>query len=43
MAPAFMASLRITFYGAAAMSLVAAAASLLRGEKYIHNVEEAPS
>ena len=43
MAPAFMASLRITFYGAAAMSLVAAVASLLRGEKYIHNVEEAPS
>jgi EmrB/QacA subfamily drug resistance transporter len=40
MAPAFMASLRITFYGAAAMSLVAAIASLMRGEKYIHEVEE---
>jgi EmrB/QacA subfamily drug resistance transporter len=39
-APAFMASLRITFYGAAAMSLVAAIASLMRGEKYIHEVEE---
>ncbi len=43
MAPAFMASLRITFYGAAAMSLVAAVASFLRGEKYIHGVDEAPS
>jgi membrane protein implicated in regulation of membrane protease activity len=43
MAPAFMASLRITFYVAAAMSLVAAIASLLRGEKFIHDVEEAPS
>ena len=43
MAPAFMASLRLTFYGAAAMSLVAAVASFLRGEKYIHDVDEAPS
>jgi MFS family permease len=40
MAPAFMASLRITFYGAAAMSLIAAIASMLRGEKYIHELEE---
>ncbi len=43
MAPAFMGSLRITFYGSAAMSLVAAIASSLRGERYIHDVEEAPS
>jgi EmrB/QacA subfamily drug resistance transporter len=40
MAPAFMASLRITFYGAAAMSLVAAAASMMRGGTYIHELEE---
>jgi MFS family permease len=40
MAPAFMASLRITFYGAAAMSLIAAIASMLRGEKYIQELEE---
>jgi EmrB/QacA subfamily drug resistance transporter len=40
MAPAFMASLRITFYGAAAMSLVAAIASTLRGEIFIHEVDE---
>jgi MFS family permease len=39
-APAFMASLRITFYGSAAMSLVAAVASSLRGAKYIHGVDE---
>ena len=43
MAPAFMASLRITFYGAAAMSLVAAIASMIRGETYIHDSDEAPS
>ena len=43
MAPAFMASLRITFYGAAAMSLVAAIASMMRGETYIHDSDEAPS
>ncbi len=43
MAPAFMGSLRITFYGSAAMSLVAAIASMLRGERYIHDLEEAPS
>jgi MFS family permease len=40
MAPAFMASLRITFYGAAAMSLVAAAASMMRGGTYIHEPED---
>jgi MFS family permease len=38
-APAFMASLRVTFYGAAAMSLVAAVASWLRGERYIHDMD----
>jgi MFS family permease len=43
MAPAFMSSLRITLYGSAAMSLIAAIASSMRGEKYIHDVEEAPS
>jgi hypothetical protein len=43
MAPAFMASLRITFYGAAILSLAAAIGSLLRGDKYIHGAEEAPS
>jgi MFS family permease len=43
MAPAFMGSLRITFYGSAAISLVAAIASSLRGERYIHSVESAPS
>ena len=41
MAPAFMASLRMTFYGSAAISLVAAGASFLRGGKYIHGVDEA--
>ena len=40
MAPAFMAALRITFYGSAALSLVAAVASMMRGGKYIHEVEE---
>ena len=39
MAPAFMASLRITFYGAAGMSLIAAIASMMRGGKYIHELE----
>jgi len=39
-APAFMASLRITFYGSAAMALVAAVTSFLRGSRYIHGVEE---
>ena len=39
MAPAFMASMRFTFYGAAGMSLVAAAVSFLRGKVYIHELE----
>jgi MFS family permease len=39
MAPAFMASLRLTFYGAAALSFVAAVASFLRGGRYIHEME----
>lgn len=42
-APAFMVSLRITFYAAAAMSLAAAVASMLRGEKYIHDIESTSS
>jgi nitrate/nitrite transporter NarK len=40
-APAFMSSLQLSFYIGAALSLVAAAASLLRGKKYIHEVEQA--
>jgi MFS family permease len=40
MAPAFMAALRITFYGAAAMSLVSAIASMMRGEIDINEAEE---
>jgi EmrB/QacA subfamily drug resistance transporter len=40
MAPAFMAALRITFYGAAAMSLIAAVASMMRGGTYIRELEE---
>jgi MFS family permease len=43
MAPAFMASLRITFYGAAAMCLAAAVASMMRGEIFIHEADDAPS
>ncbi len=43
MAPAFMASLRITFYGAAAMALAAAIASMLRGGKYIYDEDDASS
>ena len=39
MAPAFMASLRLTFYGAAALSFIAAIVSFLRGGKYIHEME----
>ena len=41
MAPAFMASMKLTFYGAAAMSLVAAVVSYLRGGVYIHGMEGA--
>jgi MFS family permease len=43
MAPAFMASLRITFYGAAAMCLAAAVASMMRGEIFINDGGETPS
>ena len=43
MAPAFMGSLRIILYGSAAISLVAAIASMLRGEKHIHEADDAPS
>jgi MFS family permease len=43
LAPAFMSSLKIILYGSAAMSLIAAIASMLRGERYIHGAEAAPS
>jgi MFS family permease len=36
MAPAFMDSLRLTFYGAAGLSLIASIVSYLRGGRYIH-------
>ncbi|MGA2546007.1 MAG: MFS transporter [Rectinemataceae bacterium] len=39
MAPVFMASLRLTFYGAAALSLIASIVSFLRGGRYIHEME----
>ena len=39
MAPAFMASMRATFYGAAGLSLAAAVVSFLRGKKYISELE----
>ena len=39
-APAFMSALRISFYIGAALSLAAAVASLLRGKKYIHEIEQ---
>jgi MFS family permease len=39
MASAFMNSLRLTFYGAAALSFIAAIVSFLRGGKYIHEME----
>ena len=39
MAPAFMASLRLTFYGAAALAFLASVVSFLRGGKYIHEME----
>jgi MFS family permease len=38
-APAFMASLKTSFYGSAAISLVAAVTSFLRGERYICGVD----
>ena len=40
-APAFMSALQLSFYIGAALSIAAAAASLLRGGKYIHEVEQA--
>jgi MFS family permease len=40
-APAFMSALRLSFYIGAALSLAAALASLLRGKKYIHEIEQA--
>jgi len=39
MAPAFMASMRLTFYGAAALSFVAAAVSFLRGKTFIYEIQ----
>ncbi|MDF9409487.1 MAG: Antiseptic resistance protein [Pelotomaculum sp. PtaB.Bin013] len=39
-APAFIASMRLTFYFSAVMSVVAAVASFMRGEKYIHGQED---
>jgi MFS family permease len=38
-APAFMSALQLCFYIGAALSIVAAIASLLRGERYIHEEE----
>jgi MFS family permease len=40
-APAFMSALRLSFYVGAALSFIAATASLLRGQKYIYEVERA--
>jgi hypothetical protein len=40
-APAFMSALRLSFYIGAALSVAAAVASLLRGKKYIHEIERA--
>jgi membrane protein implicated in regulation of membrane protease activity len=37
--PAFMAGLHDVFYVSAALALIAAVASLLRGERYIHGQE----
>jgi MFS family permease len=39
-APPFMSALQLSFYLAAALSFAAAIASVLRGQKYIHEVEE---
>jgi len=39
MAPAFMASLKVTFIGAAGLSIVAAVVSFLRGKVYIHGLD----
>jgi hypothetical protein len=40
-APAFMSALQLSFYIGAALSVAAAVASLLRGERYIHEAEQA--
>lgn len=40
-APAFVKGLRDSFYISIALSLVAAVASLLRGQRYIHGVDDA--
>ncbi len=40
-APPFMSALQLSFYIGAALSLIAAIASLLRGQRYIHEFEEA--
>lgn len=40
-APAFMSALQLSFYIGAALSFAAAVASLLRGQRYIYEVEEA--
>jgi MFS family permease len=39
-APAFMSALQLSFYIGAALSLAAAVASMLRGQRYIHEVEQ---
>ena len=39
-APAVMSSLRLAFYISAALSLIAAVASFLRGKRYVHGEEE---
>ncbi len=39
--PAFINGLHLAFYVAAAMALIAALASLLRGKRYIYGEEEA--
>jgi len=40
-APAFMSALQLSFYIGAALSFGAAAASLLRGQRYIYEIEQA--
>jgi MFS family permease len=40
-APAFMSALQLSFYIGAALSFAAAVASLLRGQKYVYELEEA--
>ncbi|HEX6508418.1 MAG TPA: MFS transporter, partial [Chloroflexota bacterium] len=42
-APPFMNGLRAAFYVSAAMSFIAAIASLMRGKQYIHGVSEQPT